>query len=519
MQKLLLVSVLMGTALAGTAVAGPKWCTKDMPYADGSAIGKDRLGDDLKAVAFALCNPDRASVPKSAVDEEYRKLSARLGLSDDDWADVVEWSMARMHDSRITAPDQKKPWSQYDPMEQFAGVERNFVTAGGKMGAVDAPYFVDALGARLTETGRLGFIEWCMSNGGDDKPVISAMCQGDIDAFDPKKVAGEIRASKGHDGWDRMQIRFALAEVGADIATHAAGVKKLVAKDPIYGQMFDIAKKARAEWKASADLVTLATAMEDAMITASRRASDGCADKTTKAVLSSVSKIPANYFVLHRKADQEVGVYLSDMRSVIASALLSEPDEFLAINAHAMCRDMTNTGDMLMGLVYSAGSRWPGFRGSRTAALTRIFQANLQPDDRDAQIHYPDVHRMWFGDHNGAGRGHGGYGTVTKVSTKGGKTHIEFQKKKHQEYVSLHCKKTGRIEAIRDNGEIVYEETCSDSKLVTSMVGQDPLDVSADQGKSVKPGMVIDVSSDYVLMGWPNAKTDKPSVILGQPVK
>jgi hypothetical protein len=386
------------------------------------------------------------------------------------------------------------------------------------MGSTDPAYFVDALGSKLTEGGRVAWINWCLKQ---DKPVVWATCQGDIDALDGNKLAAELRAASGHAGRDRMLIRLEYDEVKGKLAAHAADVKKLIAKDPIYGQMFDIAKKQYSGWKASADVVALQVAMEDALISQSRKASDGCGDKTWKAVLASVSKIPAKTFQLHRKEKEETTVYLWRMNGVVASGLLSEPDEYLAVNAHAMCKDMTSTAndDMLMGLIYSVGLRWSGFRGPRTAAQTRIFQANLKPDDRGARIDYPDIARFWFGDHNNAGSGEGGYGTVTKRAPKGGKVHFEFQKHKHQEYVSLNCKSTGRIQAIRDNGEIVYEETCADSKLITTMEGQDPLDISGDTAKAVKPGMVVDIEHGVVLVAWPNEKSDTPSLILGQPVK
>jgi hypothetical protein len=478
----------------------------------------------LKAVVGGMCNAETTSDSEwAALDEAYRKLSARFGLSEDDWADVVDWALTKdgMNDTGVGRSDAKKVWSKYDPVDQYAGIEHNFVQAGNKYGHVEPAYFVDALGSNLTETGRLGWISWCMGQSNDDRAVIWAMCQGDIDAFDGKKVAAELRTAKDRSGYDRMSIRLVLDRVTGQLAKHAADVKKLIASDPIYGQMFDIAKKERAGWKPNPELLALDVAMEDAMVSQSRRASEGCAETTLKALLSSVSKIPAKTFTLHRKADEEAMIFFGKMTDVIASGLLSQPDSFLAANAYAMCQDMTGSkshdAPLITSLVRNAGGEWAGFRGPRTAAQTRIFQANLQPDARDARIDFPQIERDWFGDRDGGGW-RGSYGTVTKVSSKGGKIRIEFQKKKHQEYVSLNCKKTGRIQAIRANGDVVYEETCSDSKLITSMEGPDPVDVSAEQGKGVKAGMFVNVVEGYVLTAWP-AKSDIPVVILGQPVK
>jgi hypothetical protein len=518
MKKLMLVGVSM--LLGSTAWAGrtmPKWCSHDIPQASVEYdLKSPEVANQLKGVAYLLCNPGTDADMK-LVDDAYHKLSTRFGLDDAAWADVADWSINER--SEPTKFDQKKPWSQLDPLEQYQGVENNFVQASNKMGTADPAYFVDALGSKLTESGRVGWIRWCLNQ---NKPVVWAMCQPDIDALDGNKLAAELRAATGASGRDRMSLRLQYDDIKSKLAAHAADVKKLIAKDPIYGQMFDIAKKQRTDWKPSADAAALQVAMEDAMISGSRKASDGCADKTWKAVLASVSKIPAKTFQNHRKESEERRLYLWRMRGVVASGLLSEPDSYLAVNAHAMCNAMTSTAndDVLMGLVYAVGTRWSGFRGPRTAAQTRIFQTNLQPDDRGAQIEYPDTSRFWFGDHNNAvGHGPSADGTVTKATLKGATVHIEFQKHKHQEYVSLNCKSTGRIQAIRDNGEIVYEETCADSKLLTTMEGPDPKDVDAETNKAVKAGMVVDIDSGILTVAWPNEKSDTPALVLGQPVK
>ena len=521
MKKLMLVGVSMlfvSTAWAGRAT--PKWCSRDIPQQSVDyGLKSAEVSSQLRAVAYLMCNPGEVKDAEwKLVDDTYHKLSARFGLDDNTWADVADWAINSQPSSEPAKPDQKKPWSQLDTVEQAGGVEGNFIQAANKMGSTDPAYFVDALGSKLTEGGRVAWINWCLRQ---DKPVVWAMCQGDIDALDGNKLAAELRAASGHAGRDRMLIRLEYDEVKSKLAAHAADVKKLIAKDPIYGQMFDIAKKEYAGWKASPDVVALQAAIEDALVSQSRRASDGCADKTWKAVLASVSKIPAKTFQLHRKEKEETTLYLYRMNGVVASGLLSQPDGYLAMNAYAMCKDMTNTAndDGVMGLIYGVGGRWSGFRGPRTAAQTLIFQANLQPDDRGARIDYPDIERFWFGDHNMAGSGPGGYGTVTKVAAKGGKIHLEFQKHKHQEYVSLGCKPTNHIQAIRDNGEIVYDEVCASSKLLTTMEGQDPLDLSTETAKAVKPGMVVDIEHGLVLVAWPNEKSDTPSLILGQPVK
>lgn len=530
MQKLLLVSVLVTTAMAGTAAAGrakPKWCSKVTMVSGNldSFLKKDDVRQGLKYVVDKKCEADSLSDEEwRAVEDAYAKLSARLGLSEDDWNDVVDWAVEKMTRNpypTLTGDMQKKPWTQLEPIDQFGGLEYNGVVAGNVGGAVDMPYFVDALGPKLSEAARAGYIADCLKPGlkPTDKAVAWAMCQGDIDVFDAKKVFAEMHADTTHDGQDRIYIRLVADDVAHDLAGHAADVKKLIAKDPIYGQMFDIAKKERSGWKANPDVLALQVAMEDGLVRQSRKASEGCADKTMKAVLSSVSKIPAKSFQLHRTTDEEPNQYLWDLDSVIASGLLSEPDAYLAVNADVMCANMTDAEDMFVELEHAVGARWAGLRGPRTATQTRIFMAGLQPDDRDTSIAYPRIERMWFGGGRGGGKGAGAYGTVTKVAAKGAKVHVEFEKKKHQWYESFNCHDTNHVQGIRDNGEIIYESICKGSKLVTSMVGPDPVDLAVDQGKAIKPGMVADIRYGLVLAAWPNNKSDTPSIILGQPVK
>lgn len=525
MKTWLLVGVSIMTA--STAWAGkPKWCSRDIPQEPPDNIKSADVEENLMFVAYALCtDPDvDIGMPRSAVDEAYKKLSARLALSEDDWKDVAAWAIAggdRSGRPSLNGDARKKPWSQLDPIEQFAGLGDNWISGGN----VDKAYFVDALGPKLSESARAGYIADCLKPGlhPTDQAVAWAMCQPDIDAFDPKKVFAEMHADTSHDGTDRIYLRLVADDLAHELPAHAAEVKKLLAKDPIFGQMFDIAKQQRTSWKPSSDVLALQVAMEDAAVSGSRRASEGCGDKTWKAVLGSVSKIPAKTFQLHRKEQDVTATYLWSMRDVVASALLSEPDPFLAVNAHAMCRDTTKTAqqDALMGMIYRIGPRWAGYRGPRTAAQTQIFMANLQPDDRDTSIVYPEVShsRSWFGDHNGAGSGVGGYGTVTKVGAKGGKVHLEFQKHKHTTWEAYGCKKTSRIQAIRDSGEIVYEENCAGARAVVTMEGQDPLDLDAETAKAVKVGMVLDIENGMVLVAWPNEKTDLPALVFGQPVK
>ena len=120
--------------------------------------------------------------------------------------------------------DTKKAWGTLDAIDQYALV----INQDSRFEAA-ANYVTDALDDHLTELGRFGFIERCLKG---DKIVEWAICQPDIDAFNPAKALAEIKADTKHPDWHRSALRAELEAVKPKLKEHAANVKE--AMDKVY---------------------------------------------------------------------------------------------------------------------------------------------------------------------------------------------------------------------------------------------------------------------------------------------
>src|SRR6185503_5347034 len=107
----------------------------------------------------------------------------------------------------------------------------------------DTLYFVDALGPKLSETGRFAYVLDCLEN---TSAVGLATCDGDIKRLDRAKVLDEVRA-ENRAGSLKMKIRILLWQLDDKLAKYQTRVKQWRDKDPAYAKMFDIADKTRSE--------------------------------------------------------------------------------------------------------------------------------------------------------------------------------------------------------------------------------------------------------------------------------
>ena len=161
----------------------------------------------------------------------------------------------------------KRAWSTFDNIDQFVWLNSDLGASDSL--TLDHNYLADGFGARLTETGRLAYIKGCIKNG--TGPVQWAMCQGDIERLDIKKALAEVRENKAYAGWDKIRLRIMIDGFKVTLTEHAAKVKQLIASDPGYAKMFELAAATRKDWderyKADAALIALADKMDDARIT------------------------------------------------------------------------------------------------------------------------------------------------------------------------------------------------------------------------------------------------------------
>ncbi len=531
-----LVSFFAAAAPARADV--PAWC---------SAIGQNRIDrsqdlthalDDndprnaLKEIVGDLCKPDEAVTARlKDFDAARAKWSERLDLTEADWADVAAYATLgqgpRMNgEVRIDTKGReigigeglKRAWSSFDPIDQFAMLNADAGPSGDM--SLDHDYLADALGAKLSETGRLSYVRRCINNRRTNA-VAWAMCQGDIDALDWKKLADELRDNKVYGGADKVRIRIIAAEVKAELPDHADQVKKLMASDPGYAKLFDIAAATRKEWvgrvKSDAALLDLALAMDDARATNSRKAFAGCDDTTWAAWKTAMASVPAKKFTgMH--SDRENGKSILDQ---IMGPIVASPDLYLASVALNTCRtvgaEKRARADILVRALGDSLTRWPGFRGPRTATETAIMGAGIELDDRDAKLDFPGVNRSFRG--GGGTRSGGGEGVVGSLKPTGPVTTLEFKKQMVKQQQCAQAKSTHRITQIRPDGTLIYESICTKWETVTVDKSDMPQKINPRYLAGIKPGMYVSTIEDVLVAAWAKPGAAAPSMIFDVPVK
>ena len=363
----------------------------------------------------------------------------------------------------------------------------------------------------------MGYIEHCISTN-ENQEVTWAMCAGDIAAFDTKKLAAEIRSDKIADGYGRTIFRMKAWALKKKLADHAAAVKELIAKDEAFGKMFDIAANARKEWDSRASsraaLLELVAQMDDGRITSSRKALEGCDDKTQAAWAAAVGKIPAKSWE-HMRTNPETAKRFIDQA---IGPIINDPDAELASLALMMCAQANDRSDYVVDGLASSLAYWPGYRGPRSAALTAIVSAGLTFDDRDFKLRIPSVRHEWvklkYSQSGGFGRG-----VLSQAKSDGKKIHVVFQAKLENQVQCAKSRTTNRLERIDSDGRLVYAEQCLQTKTVVVNKASDPQNVSTRYAAGVKPGAYVEIYGDVTAAVWDKASSAVPSVVMGVPVR
>ena len=353
-HRSILAALIATAASAGIADAAPDWCNDpEIRHIVAPSVDTAQEDKPLNAIpALVATSCGHGSHAKEHVKEleaARAKWNTRLDLTDADWTDVVDWATSEQwrRNAPSLAYDPKLAISARGAVEQYASIK-------AASGSEDLLYVLDAHGEKLTEAGRLGFIERCLEA---KRPAEWALCQPDLDAFDAKKLSAELRADTKRSGYERMVVRIAAYMVQPKLAARAKEVEALLAKDPGYKTLFATAATARAGWAARVDakLVELALAMDDARVTRSAKAIEGCAERTWTAFSDAIRAIPAARFA-ELKDDDEMAFFYSALRVVIA-----DPNPYLAAVALQTCH--ADKPDFLTGSLGDALRYWPGFRG------------------------------------------------------------------------------------------------------------------------------------------------------------
>lgn len=519
--SLWVLGTVLSVSMAGarSAEAAPDWCKGAGEERVDFSLDRALKGDDVvwavHDLVGAMCFPDgQAQKQMSELEAQHKLWSQKLEMNDADWADAAAWAASdqssRYPSSTLRPVDPKQPWSTMSPVEQYTLL--NYEIANH----YDGNYIADALGPKLSEAGRLAYLlTICMNSNA--REVQWAMCQPDLDAFDFKKLVAELRADKKASGYARFLIRLAahqllpekLKERGPQIAAARA-------KDPAYAKMFELSSAARKQWeglwKTEAALLDLALQMDDARVTNSRRALQGCDDKTWAAWKTAVGGIAAKKFGAVERDE-----YLMQYHTGLMAVVANDPRGYLAAAAHYTCGAAEEKVDPLIRTVGLTMERWPGHRGPRTSAHTAVLTAGLELDDRAAQIEYPDTHRGWFAQ-SGSSSG-GGYGKISAVKPRKDLVQVDFAAKIEKQQQCLESKYTKRITQIRSDGSLVYELLCLKWGTVSVDRRSPTQNVKARYAKGLKPGMGVYIIEDAVIAAWDKPGSNVPSMIGGVPVK
>ena len=477
----------------------------------------------LYDVALASCGNTSSST--TAFDSQLAatrtRWSKRLELGDADWKDVAAYTTLEQSDRQNNGIEQisvtKRTYESLTPLEQFSVVEHGMEAGDGARIKGDA-WIADVLGAHLSESGRLAFLEKCIYA---TDAVEMARCAPDAAAFDGHKVFAEMHAdTSANGGGARVEVRLMADNMRREIPKFQARVAALVKKDPAYGKVFELANQTAKQWSAMYAAhdpnVDLALQMDDAFVTNSRKAYEGCAAQTRDAWLKAISAIPAKRFA--KIYDDPEGTKYFERQGLPAA--LQNPDAYLAGFAMLLCAHdaKDETLRALGARIAAASQRWAGNRGPRGAIVSAVTAAEPQFDDRDTELKQPEEYREWMraGDDHTLG---GGIGGIAKVTAKGTKLHIEFVQKEGTEDACAEGSFSHGIEAIRDNGTIQYHYNCKKWKTVKTKTGSPPIDLDASFAGGLKVGMRASIVDGVVDAAWPNMKSDTPVIVFGAAVK
>ena len=501
-------AIALVAASTASAIAAPPWCATpgverlDVPDLQ-SLYREPEAHRALYGIVAATCVPDNDARAQATKIERLRlDWTKKLYMIEVDWADVAHWStsdLSNRMDSMFTRPDDKLAFSAFTPAHQFERMEAD----------PDPAYLADLLGERLTQAGRMGYLLRCLKG----PPLAWAMCADDVAAFDAAKLSAEVRADTRLDGHQRTRLRLDAFELAPELAKHAARVRDTLASDPAYAQMFAIAKTAPAEMaKVPSALRTLVAELDDARRTRSRKASDGCVDRTWSVLSGVVAKIPASTFTGF-DPDRRHAFLEQAYAKVVAS-----PEGYLAALSFAMCHAIAGNGDTLVHTIHELIARWPGFRGPRTATHSLVLAAGITFDDRDQKLEAPEVHRGWL-HFTLNGRNDRGTGTVETVKRDGDKLVVAFAKVKGTQQKCVRGRYTNRVTQIRSDGVLVYEYICLEERTETyAEPPAPPQELDPRYATGIAPGMFITAIEGVVVVAYAKGKKT-PSYLTGVALK
>ncbi|HEY4240773.1 MAG TPA: hypothetical protein VGM88_13215 [Kofleriaceae bacterium] len=497
-----LVVLLALVAAPGLAAAAPAaWC-KDLSTTTATLYPNDLTdltSPDLEAATQAVV---KASCARTVDDKFVAQITSardaltkRLDLHADDWVDVVAWMN---HNTNFDPPEiTVKSLAALSPVEQYVAEDIDYKNSVGGA-ADDYMYYMDALGAKATETARAFFVLWCAKDAGDNNVSKWGVCQGDITAFDLRKLSAELHADTAHAGAARFWIRVHAFKIPEAVAHVAEQKKKLVASDAAYQKYFDAAAAGAAEWTrtvgSNTKLLALVEQMDSATLFHSRKLLDGCDEATTAALGDAISTLPASSFKgMNDKHDDMRHSFVFQVGPLLANT----PAVNLALNAYISCHPDSSIAKHFGWYMLQT----PGSRGPRGAALGAMQRVKAAFDDTTKKAppmlgFYARPYSGYTDNLNSAGGG------VKSLAPKGDKVMVAFDKTSITTQDCVKSHETDRIARI-ENGNVYYEVICDKTAPVKHDTTWPDQGISAAFAKVLKPGIVFSAADDAVIATWP----------------
>lgn len=520
MNKLFVAAagVVVSLIHVGSVRAAPAWC-KGASLGSSNYSLEDLSSEDVNNVfdtfVRATCTPTpEADASRAQIEKARQAWTKKLNMIEADWADAVAYTMYGKTEYHQDKPiiQSTNDFAALTPLDQYV------VIAEGFNGTDDvASYLADAMEPQLSEVGRYAFIQRCLGARSSEE-VVWAMCQGDIERFDPVKFSAQLRADTAHGGEIRMAMRLRAYNLPAQLKEHKVKIAALLKSDAAYKTMFDLAGKGRAEWSsgvgADTKLVELAQKMDSATFAHSRKLYEGCEEPTKAALVAAVSKVPAKTFAGMK--DVRTDPY-SGVAKGAGPALMKFPAVNLAAIPFILCHRKSGIAEFL-AYYLREGS---GQRGPRTAALSKIASEDIVFDDLSKKLSFPTgLGRPYRGPGAMSSMG----GAVAKVTVKGDVLSVDLEKLLVKRTECIESHKTNRIERIRPDGSIEYQQVCDKSGVVTHDETWSEFEINKDFAPLLKKGVLFSAVGTggapmEILAIWSTKSAVNPSYILGAAVK
>ncbi len=519
MQKWMIIAAT--SLIASVANAGaPGWC-KEATKSNRNFDVKDLQGSDpadvVRAFVSAECFPTpELEAHRAEIEQARTAWSKRLGMSEGDWADAAAWAAKPDYDVKVDYST--KELTEMTPIDQWDFMDLAS-TNGARPGPsrppldMDEIYVADVLDAKLSEPARMQLLLFCMK---DDNPMTAAICADDAQKFDQAKLFDQLRADTNHGAEVRQKIRIQAYSFPAKLKDYQDKVAKVKASDPAWKKAFELAAKARTDWAAiaakNADGLALAARMESAKAFQSRSMYEGCDEKSYAALGKAMSAVPAKTF------DKMRDVRDDPFKGFAYKALpvaMKDPAVNLAAIAVTLCNKRESLAKVLSGALTST----PSLRGPRNLAVSKMADANLQPDDMNAKISWPKFrHPYNSGDYLQSA------GAVIKSVKKDG-DHLTVTSAPMMittdDCVSEHH--GNRIDRIHDDGRVDFELICDKMAKRQHDISWAPFSVSLAYEKILKQGdlfsVVYGVKLSDVIAVWSGANAAAPKWMLGGTLK